>query len=511
MLKNGHILDQKYEVIKVIGEGGMGTVYLCRNNRLGNLWAIKEIKSDFTSKVDFLAEPNILKNLNHPSIPRIVDIFYENDNLYMVEDYIEGQTLKEYVSERGSLTSEDSIKIALQLCSILEYLHSFDPPIIYRDLKPSNVMIKANKQIMLIDFGIARTYKEGQDSDTVILGSRGYIAPEQLINIQSNIQTDIYSLGATLYFMLTGKTPVSPKELLNDDSYPLNLNRNIIEVVKKAAAIEPQNRYKNIKDFHSDLQKYVNNSNYKISPIIDEATKEATVSKTAIMQKPRRKKKSKYIIVTTLIFVLALVFLLTVLASNKNEKQVFDTAPKNTSSAEIKTEVKKETEPPKEIVEKDTITKGIIYKDKAIVFTDNSTSNGKGKGKDKNKKKDEDEDKDYHILFNLRPASSISNSKFMLSITKLEIIEDYIIVTLSIENKTNTAINIDLSKTYLANGKNEAKKSVNSNSISVAQATKKEDIKLYFKDFDFKGSIYTLKTALSGGINKNINLSMEIK
>ncbi|NLZ49093.1 MAG: hypothetical protein GX895_09985 [Clostridiales bacterium] len=199
------------------------------------------------------------------------------------------------------------------------------------------------------------------------------------------------------------------------------------------------------------------------------------------------------------------------LASNKNEKQVFDTAPKNTSSAEIKTEVKKETEPPKEIVEKDTITKGIIYKDKAIVFTDNSTSNGKGKGKDKNKKKDEDEDKDYHILFNLRPASSISNSKFMLSITKLEIIEDYIIVTLSIENKTNTAINIDLSKTYLANGKNEAKKSVNSNSISVAQATKKEDIKLYFKDFDFKGSIYTLKTALSGGINKNINLSMEIK
>jgi len=118
MLNPGQILDKKYEIIKVLGRGGMGTVYLCKNNRLGNFWAVKEVNGQWKDKIDFLAEPNILKNLSHVGIIRIIDIFYENDNLYIVEDYINGKTLKEYVEISGPLLAEVIVDISQQLCSI---------------------------------------------------------------------------------------------------------------------------------------------------------------------------------------------------------------------------------------------------------------------------------------------------------------------------------------------------------------------------------------------------------
>ena len=137
MLNIGCIIEEKYEVIKVLGSGGMGTVYLCKNIRLGNLWAIKEIKKENNTNIDILSEPNILKELNHPGIPRIVDIFYIDDNLYMVQDFIDGQTLKEYIEEKGTLDTKSTCKIISNICDIIEYLHSIDPPIIHRDLKPA--------------------------------------------------------------------------------------------------------------------------------------------------------------------------------------------------------------------------------------------------------------------------------------------------------------------------------------------------------------------------------------
>lgn len=256
LLEQGSVLDRKYEVIGIIGQGGMGSVYLCKNINLDTLWAIKEVPKEVKSNVNFLAEPNILKKLKHPGIPRIIDIFYENDNLYMVEDYIEGENLKEYVKRKGSLNTEEICKIASKIGQIVEYLHSFDPPIIHRDLKPSNIMITPEGEVVLIDFGISRVYKPGQESDTVYIGSRGYAAPEQFYGTgQSSTQTDIYALGAVIYFMITGKAPSTALEPLYDENYDGNVNVDIREIIKRAMKIKVEERYGSIQEMSKEIHK----------------------------------------------------------------------------------------------------------------------------------------------------------------------------------------------------------------------------------------------------------------
>lgn len=256
MLEQGSVLDRKYEVIRIIGQGGMGSVYLCKNINLDTLWAIKEVPKEVKSNVNFLAEPNILKKLKHPGIPRIIDIFYENDNLYMVEDYIEGENLKEYVKRKGSLNTEEICKIASEMGEIVGYLHSFDPPIIHRDLKPSNIMITPEGEVVLIDFGISRVYKPGQESDTVYIGSRGYAAPEQFYGTgQSSTQTDIYALGAVIYFMITGKAPSTALEPLYDENYDGNVNVDIREIIKRAMKIKVEERYGSIQEMSKEIHK----------------------------------------------------------------------------------------------------------------------------------------------------------------------------------------------------------------------------------------------------------------
>ena len=519
MLNPGQILDVKYEVIKVLGQGGMGTVYLCKNSRLGNFWAVKEVNSKWKNQIDFLAEPNMLKNLNHIGIVRIIDIFYEDDNLYIVEDYIEGKTLKEHVNAKGPLSSELVEDISRQLCSILDYLHSFNPPIVYRDLKPSNIMIKHNNKVVLIDFGIARTYKESQEGDTTILGSKGYIAPEQLVNIQSNTQTDIYSLGATMFFMLTGKSISLPTELMAEENYPEHAAKSLVKVIQKASAIEPESRYANVKLMLSDLNAIITDGEETvfmnshepaaettqkrvfvaaIMPIIAdgeetvfmnsrESVAEAT-KKRAFVAAIMPRKRTKLIIIAVLACVIALIFY-TFLMSNAAPKTADKTGPK--------------VEPTKEVGEKDTIVNGILDLKNPVILNSGS-SNGKGKGKDKNK--------DVQS-FVLNPAASISNSKLSISLTDIEVNEDAVIATLSIQNTADAALKLDLSKTYLVNGENHSAKGSNPNSISllsIPQSSSKQELKLYFKDFDFEGSPYILKTVLSSTINKNINLYVHI-
>ena len=173
MLNSGYVLDNKYEVIRTLGKGGMGVVYLCKNKMLGNLWAIKEVIKG-KKNIDILTEANILKNLNHPGIRKIIETFYENNNLYMVQDYVEGQTLKEYVKANGKMQTEKICTIVSELCDIIGYLHSQNPVIIYRDIKPSNIMIMRSGKVVLIDFGISKVYKsdisQERDRDMICAG-----------------------------------------------------------------------------------------------------------------------------------------------------------------------------------------------------------------------------------------------------------------------------------------------------------------------------------------------------
>jgi len=212
MLNAGDVLEGKYRIIRLLGQGGWGHVYLAENLKVGNRWAVKEIETAQEFRVNFLAEPEILKKLNHSSLPRIIDIFRSDNFLYIIEDYFEGIGLKEVIGTREMCSEDNTIHWAKQLCEILIYLHGLEPnPIIYRDMKPGNIIIDRENQVRLIDFGIAREFKRGGSSDTTFIGTRGYAAPEQFsVDGQSDERTDIYGLGATLYHVVTGANPGQP-------------------------------------------------------------------------------------------------------------------------------------------------------------------------------------------------------------------------------------------------------------------------------------------------------------
>src|SRR5260221_6276783 len=195
----------------------MGAVYKAADTRFNNRpVAIKEMSSTGLSPASlqeavtaFEREAHLLADLLHPNLPRIYEHFAENDRSYLVIDFIEGQTLEEYLDDIGGgpLPVDQVIKWAQQLCDVLSYLHNHQPPIVFRDLKPANVMISDSGHLFMIDFGIARIFKPGKQHDTVALGSPGYAAPEQYGKAQSTPRSDIYSLGALLHHLMTGLDP----------------------------------------------------------------------------------------------------------------------------------------------------------------------------------------------------------------------------------------------------------------------------------------------------------------
>jgi tetratricopeptide (TPR) repeat protein len=217
MLVGPILLANRYQLLSCIGQGGMGAVYKAADTRFNNRpVAIKEMSTSGLpaarlqeAEEAFEREAHLLADLLHPNLPRIYEHFAENDRSYLVMDFIDGQTLEEYLTKIGdkSLPVEQVVKWAEQLCDVLNYLHSHQPPIVFRDLKPANVMIGDSGHIYLIDFGIARIFKPGKQHDTVALGSPGYAAPEQYGKAQSTPRSDIYSLGALLHCLLTRSDP----------------------------------------------------------------------------------------------------------------------------------------------------------------------------------------------------------------------------------------------------------------------------------------------------------------
>ncbi|HLG75578.1 MAG TPA: WD40 repeat domain-containing serine/threonine-protein kinase, partial [Ktedonobacteraceae bacterium] len=211
------MLKQRYMIYGQAGRGGFGAVYKAADTEFGNrLVAVKEMSQSNLEPQEleaatesFKHEALLLAGLTHPNLPRIYEQFMENGRSYLVMDFIEGETLEQHLHKLAGqkLPPEKVFDIALQLCSVLEYLHTRQPPIIFRDLKPANIMITPSGHIYLIDFGIARHFKPGQEKDTVALGSSGYAPPEQYGKSQTTLRADIYSLGATLHQLLSGDDP----------------------------------------------------------------------------------------------------------------------------------------------------------------------------------------------------------------------------------------------------------------------------------------------------------------
>src|SRR5215469_12695691 len=212
-----YLLRQRYLIVRRVGQGGMGAVYEAQDTQLGNrLVAVKEmsqsgLKPDelLEASSTFKREAHMLASLQHPNLPSIYDHFSENGRWYLVVSFIEGETLEEYLSRAKGLNLpiQEVLDIGIQLCTVLDYLHTRQPPIIFRDLKPANVMRTHDGHLYLIDFGIARHFKPGQVKDTVALGSPGYAAPEQYGKTQTGAHSDIYSLGAMLHQLLSGSDP----------------------------------------------------------------------------------------------------------------------------------------------------------------------------------------------------------------------------------------------------------------------------------------------------------------
>ncbi len=215
------LLKQRYRIIAPIGQGGMGAVYRAEDMQLGNRQvALKEMSQSGLNPQEqqqaadaFKQEAIMLARLQHPNLPSIFDHFEENKRWYLVMSFIEGETLKDYLghTQSGKLPLAEAIQIGIQLCTVLSYLHNQQPPIIFRDLKPDNIMLTptADGHIYLIDFGIARHFKPQQAKDTAYIGSPGYAPAEQYGKAQTTPRSDIYSLGATLHQLISGHDPAS--------------------------------------------------------------------------------------------------------------------------------------------------------------------------------------------------------------------------------------------------------------------------------------------------------------
>lgn len=263
MLEIGSIVDGKYKILNEVGHGGMSIVYLAMNEKANKQWAIKEVRKDGVKdfevvKQSLVAETDMLKKLNHPYLPDIVDVIDDDDRFLIVMDYIQGNSLSRALEEYGAQPQEEVIHWAKQLCDVLGYLHSQNPPIIYRDMKPSNVMLKPDGNITLIDFGTAREFKEKNLADTTCLGTMGYAAPEQFGGMgQTDGRTDIYCLGATLYHLVTGMNPCEPPyEIRPIREINPSLSGGLERIILKCTQPNPENRYQSAAELMYALEHY---------------------------------------------------------------------------------------------------------------------------------------------------------------------------------------------------------------------------------------------------------------
>src|SRR5436190_9977289 len=267
----GYMLRGRYRILRVIGGGGMGAVYKPEDaGRNGALVAVKEMCTDIDTPGSshngpdteeerirereerrqlleaFRREAQILSDLNHHNLPRVTDFFTEGGRPYLVMELIAGESLEKKIDRLHGqpMEEEEALQYGIQVCEVLQFLHIQEPPIIFRDVKPANIMIMPNAQLKLIDFGIARTYKEGKRRDTMSMGTAAYAPFEQFGKGQTDARSDVYSLAATLYHLLTGRpptpatTPISLRDL--NPKVTQRTEQTIIRSMSRDMDVRPQ-------------------------------------------------------------------------------------------------------------------------------------------------------------------------------------------------------------------------------------------------------------------------------
>ena len=255
MLEINSVALDRYRILEIAGKGGMGRVYHAVDILDGSHWAIKEELTD-RHALQLQEEAQVLMELDHPALPRARGVYRWQGNTYMVMQYMQGQTLAAMLKQEGKFPETRVHGWFLQICDVLCYLHSRPRSVVYRDLKPSNIIVNEQDQIRIIDFGIAEEYTKEEDTQMQKGGlTRGYAAPEQYSHrFKADVRTDIYALGATVHYLLTGKNPAKPpygfppvRKLVRDISPAME------SIVKQCLQPNPDQRYKSAEELRSDL------------------------------------------------------------------------------------------------------------------------------------------------------------------------------------------------------------------------------------------------------------------
>ena len=266
-LATGIILNNMYSVIRPLGQGAMGSVYLVRRQSDNRELVVKELKfvtesglNMDSAKEIFFREAEFIARFNHPGLPKTYGVFIQDGRYYLTLEYIRGRTLEEVInSSLNPIDRKRAVKWAVEIAEILDYLHnSFETPIVYRDLKPANIIITPADKPRLIDFGISRYYNPDKNTDTFRLGSPGYAAPEQYKNRgQSSPQTDIFALGVILFQMLTKYDPtLTPFKFPPIHSLNSSIPNELARIVTRAIELKPLSRHISVSEFKEQLEKY---------------------------------------------------------------------------------------------------------------------------------------------------------------------------------------------------------------------------------------------------------------
>ncbi len=297
----GRLLDDRYEILEVIGTGGMAVVYKARCHRLNRLVAIKILKDEFARDEEFRrrfhAEGEAVAMLSHPNIVQVYDVSSTDDANFIVMELIDGISLKQYMEKKGVLNWKETLHFAMQIAKGLEHAHSRG--IIHRDIKPHNVMVLKNGSVKVMDFGIARVMSKSNTLTKEALGSVHYISPEQAKGGHTDTRSDLYSLSVVMYEMMTGRPPydgespvaVAIQHINGGAALPSRLNPNIPagleQIIMKGMALEIQDRFVSATEMLQDLEEFRKNPAilFHYKTIVDDATRPITVINAAA--KPR--------------------------------------------------------------------------------------------------------------------------------------------------------------------------------------------------------------------------------
>ena len=261
-LSVGQVLENRYRIVSLLGQGGMGAVYRAWDLNLRVPVALKEnLDLSLPSQQQFEREALLLAQLNHPNLPRVTNHFVSpGQGQYLVMEFIEGQDLQQWLDQRGKLTEAEAVPIIGQIASALAYLHSRPEPVIHRDIKPANIKITPDNRAVLVDFGIAKQYTAGGHTTRGAQAvTPGFSPPEQYGLGTTDARSDIYAVGATLYALLTGETPVESVSRLAGATLPRPtlLTPPVARAILQAMEMEPQNRFQNATAFAMALSSQV--------------------------------------------------------------------------------------------------------------------------------------------------------------------------------------------------------------------------------------------------------------